>query len=184
MDFITIMVVALGLAMDSFAVSITNGMTIRDEKVNNAFKIAAFFGAFQAFMPLIGWTAGIGFIDVISGVDHWIGFGLLCLIGCKMIYESTKAATEARVNSLNFYVLFVLSIATSIDAFAVGLSFAFLKTSIAVPIIVIGALTFMLSFLGVFVGNRFGHFLGKKIETVGGLILISIGVKILLEHLI
>ncbi len=171
--------------MDSFAVSITNGISIRNIRISNALRIAAFFGIFQAVMPLIGWLAGLSLRDFISGFDHWIAFGLLSLIGCRMIYESTKMDSGKKViNPLNVYVLLILSVATSVDALAVGMSFAFLKIFIVTPIIVIGAVTFLLSFLGVFVGNRFGHFFEKRIEIAGGLILIGIGVKILLRHLL
>jgi putative Mn2+ efflux pump MntP len=184
MNMITILFIAFGLAMDAFAVSITNGITIKHQRINNALKIGIFFGSFQALMPLIGWLAGLRLRDFISGVDHWVAFGLLSLIGGKMIYESTKIGDDKEIRSLNLFVLLLLSIATSIDALAVGLSFAFLKISIATPIIVIGIVTFMLSFLGVLVGNRLGHFFEKKMEIVGGLILIGIGIKILIEHLL
>jgi len=171
--------------MDAFAVSITSGLTIKHLRINNALKIAIFFGSFQAVMPVIGWLAGLSLRDFIADVDHWIAFGLLSFIGCKMIYESIKIkSSEKEINPLNVYVLLMLSIATSIDALAIGVSFAFLKISIATPIIVIGAVTFLLSFLGVFVGNRFGHFFESKIEIVGGFILIGIGIKILIEHLV
>jgi len=185
MDMITIVFLAIGLAMDSFAVSITSGLTIKRLKINNALRIAMFFGFFQAIMPVIGWLAGVSITDLISGVDHWIAFLLLSLIGCRMIYESIKTGSSLRIiNLLNFYVLLMLSVATSIDALAVGLSFAFMRISIATPIIVIGTITFLLSFLGVYVGKRFGHFFEKKIEIVGGFILIGIGVRILVEHLV
>jgi len=185
MDMFTIIFIAFGLAMDAFAVSITSGLTIKHLRINNALKIAIFFGSFQAVMPVIGWLAGLSLRDFIADVDHWIAFGLLSFIGCKMIYESIKIkSSEKEINPLNVYVLLMLSIATSIDALAIGVSFAFLKISIATPIIVIGAVTFLLSFLGVFVGNRFGHFFESKIEIVGGFILIGIGIKILIEHLV
>jgi putative Mn2+ efflux pump MntP len=170
--------------MDAFAVSITNGITIKHQRINNALKIGIFFGSFQALMPLIGWLAGLRLRDFISGFDHWVAFGLLSLIGGKMIYESTKIGDDKEIRSLNLFVLLLLSIATSIDALAVGLSFAFLKISIATPIIVIGIVTFMLSFLGVLVGNKLGHFFENKMEILGGLILIGIGIKILIEHLV
>ncbi len=180
---ITIVSVAFGLAMDAFAVSITSGITIKDLRINHALRIAIFFGLFQAVMPIIGWLAGLSLRDLISSVDHWVAFGLLGFIGCKMIYESIKMEPGGeKINPLNVYVLLILSVATSIDALAVGLSFAFLKISIAVPVVIIGVITFLLSFLGVFVGDRFGHFFENKIELVGGLILIGIGVKILIEH--
>jgi len=185
MDIITVVLIAFGLAMDAFAVSITSGATIKHLRINNALKIAAFFGSFQAFMPMIGWLAGLGLRDFILGVDHWIAFVLLSLIGFKIIYESTKLhSSEREVAPISVYVLLTLSIATSIDALAVGVSFAFLKVAIATPIIVIGTVTFLLSFLGASVGHRIGHFFENKIATVGGLILISIGIKILVEHLI
>jgi len=184
MDMFTILFIAVGLAMDSFAVSITSGIAMKKLRINSALKIAVFFGLFQAGMPIIGWLAGLSLREFISGIDHWIAFGLLSLIGCKMIYESIrKEPGEKEIDRLNAYVLLVLSVATSIDALAVGLSFAFLKVSIATPIIIIGIVTFLLSFLGVFVGNRLGHFFERKIEIVGGLVLIGIGIKILVEHL-
>jgi putative Mn2+ efflux pump MntP len=181
----TVMLIAVGLAMDSFAVSITNGIAMKNTGINYALRIAMFFGLFQAGMPIIGWLAGLGVIEFISGFDHWAAFSLLCMIGGRMIYESTKIEpkkTEAKIQSIS--VLLMLSIATSIDALAVGLSFAFLEVAIVIPIIVIGTITFLLSFVGVFVGNRFGGFLGKRIETVSGLVLIGIGIKILAEHLV
>jgi putative Mn2+ efflux pump MntP len=185
MDIVTILFIAFGLAMDAFAVSIANGITIKQQRMNHALKLGFSFGSFQAFMPLIGWLAGLSLRDLIAGVDHWIAFGLLSLIGCKMIYESTKIQSgEKEADSLSLFVLFMLSVATSIDALAVGVSFAFLKISIITPIIVIGFVTFLLSFLGVFIGNKVGHFFENKIEILGGLILIAIGIKILVEHLI
>ena len=184
MDFLTITFIAIGLAMDCFAVSITSGITIKNLKVNNALQIALFFGSFQAIMPVVGWFAGRGLRDFITGVDHWVAFGLLGLIGLKMIYESTKLQSDKKeINPLNLYVLSILSLATSIDALAVGVSFAFLKISLVMSMIIIGTITFILSFIGVFVGNRTGHFFENKIELAGGLILIGIGTKILLEHL-
>ncbi len=184
MSWITVTVIALGLAMDSFAVSITSGITIRRPRFSDALKVGAFFGLFQALMPLMGWLAGFGFRGFITNVDHWIAFGLLSFIGIRMIYESFKGKENYKeFNPLSVYVLFMLSIATSIDAFAVGITFAFLDISIFIPIIVIGTITFLLSFSGVFIGDRAGHFFGKRIETVGGIILIAIGIKILVEHL-
>lgn len=184
MEIITLLLIAIGLSMDAFAVSVSNGMTIRHQRRNHAFRIGVFFGSFQALMPLIGWTAGLGLRDLIAGIDHWIAFGLLSLIGGKMIFESTKMGGEKRkVPSLTLWMLLMLSIATSIDALAVGISFAILDISIITPILVIGTVTFLLSFLGVLIGNRAGHFFEKRIEIIGGLLLIGIGIKILIEHL-
>ena len=183
MDIATILVIALGLAMDAFAVSIAHGMTLKTLKNGNTLKMAAFFGSFQAFMPVLGWFAGLSLLDLISGVDHWVAFGLLCFIGCKMIYESFKMTpSEKKQRKLTLSVLLVLSVATSVDALAVGLSFAFLKIAIATPIVIIGSVTFALSFLGVTFGNKIGKFFENKIEIVGGLVLIAIGIKILFEH--
>ena len=185
MHLVTILIIALGLAMDAFAVSITSGIVIKRLRIEHALRIAIFFGSFQAIMPVLGWLAGIGLKDLVSGVDHWIAFALLSLIGCKMIYESTNmAAQKEHINPLNVTVLLLFSIATSIDALAVGISFAFLQIAIITPAVVIGIVTFVLSFLGVFVGNRLGHFFEQKIGFLGGLILIGIGLKILIEHLI
>ena len=184
MNIISIIFIAFGLAMDAFAVSITSGLTIKSLKINNTLKIAAFFGLFQAIMPIIGWLAGLSFREIISDVDHWIAFGLLFLIGCKMIYESSKMeVNNNKINPLNVYVLLILSIATSIDALAIGLTLSFLNVSIILPSIIIGAITFLLSVIGVYFGNKFGHYFVRKIEMVGGFILIGIGIKILSEHL-
>lgn len=182
MDLITIVLVALGLAMDAFAVSIANGIVTK-ARLNTALKLSVLFGSFQAFMPVAGWLAGLSLADVISGVDHWIAFALLSLIGAKMIYESMRLeSAERRQVSLGLRVALVLSVATSIDALAVGLSFSLLGISIVTPVAVIGAVTFALSFIGVFLGNRVGHLFENKIGIVGGLVLIGIGLKILLEH--
>jgi len=184
MHILTIVFIAFGLAMDALAVSIASGVAIKRLRIEHAVKIALFFGTFQAVMPIIGWLAGISLKDFISGVDHWIAFGLLSLIGCKMIYESMKLkADKKQINPLNLHVLIIFSIATSIDALAVGVSFAFLQIAIITPVFIIGMITFGLSFAGVFVGNKLGHFFEQKIEFVGGLILIGIGIKILVEHL-
>lgn len=169
--------------MDAFSVAIASGITIKNMEAGNALKIATSFGLFQVIMPVIGWLAGLSLRDFISGVDHWIAFALLSLVGCKMIYESAKTESHKKEKPLSIHVLLILSLATSIDALAVGLSFAFLKISIATPIIVIGTVTFLLSFLGVSIGNRLGRFSSNRIEMLGGLILIGIGIKILIEHL-
>lgn len=184
MDLLTVTLIAVGLAMDAFAVSIANGIAMKTLRVRHALLIASFFGGFQAAMPVVGWLAGIGLKDIMSGFDHWIAFGLLSAVGIKMIYESfkiEKAEEEAR--NLTIYLLLILSIATSIDALAVGLSFALLDISIVTPVVVIGVVTFILSYLGVVIGNRFGHLFEGKIEAIGGVVLIGIGLKILLEHL-
>jgi putative Mn2+ efflux pump MntP len=180
----TIVLVAFGLAMDSFSVSIASGLNnSKTGMLEKALTVAFFFGLFQGLMPVVGWLAGINIIDFISGFDHWIAFGLLVLIGSRMIYESIEAESRRLVNSSSIGVLLMQSVATSIDALAVGLSLAFLDTLIVEPAILIGITTFLLSFVGVYLGAKFGAFFGKRIEIVGGLILIAIGVNIVIEHL-
>ena len=185
MDIFNILLIAISLAMDAFAVSIAHGTTIGRVKVINGLRIALSFGLFQAIMPILGWIAGLSFRETISGFDHWIAFGLLLFIGTKMIYQSIRAENnEEQQKGIDISTLVVLSIATSIDALAVGLSFSLLQVSIFNPVIVIGIVTFALSFIGFFFGNRIGRFFGKNIGIIGGVILILIGIKIVLEHMV
>lgn len=180
----SIILISIGLAMDAFAVSITNGITIQCLKLKHAVKIAIFFGGFQALMPLIGWLAGIGLKQYVESFDHWIAFALLLFIGAKMIYEAIWIdEVEKKCDPLNLVVLLGLAIATSIDAMAVGVTFAFLHIAIITPAIIIGLITFGLSLAGVFIGNRLGDRLGSKMEILGGIILIGMGTKILMSHL-
>jgi putative Mn2+ efflux pump MntP len=180
---ITILLIALGLAMDSFSVAIANGLATKTFKITEALRISVFFGFFQAIMPIIGWCAGVHVLDLISDYDHWIAFFLLTFIGSRMIYESIRKESSRLVSSLSIKVLLILSIATSIDALAVGLSLSLLKVSIIIPAIVTGVVTFSLSFFGVYLGGRFGRVLKNRVESLGGLILVAIGLKILFEHL-
>ncbi|MDO8870485.1 MAG: manganese efflux pump MntP family protein [Methanobacteriaceae archaeon] len=181
MDLISIFLLAVGLAMDAFSVSITRGLTLKCN-IKYALIIAIFFGGFQAIMPVLGWYSGMQLQSLISTVAPWIAFILLAAIGIKMIYESFSSEEECKFFSLKD--LLVLSIATSIDAFAVGVTFAILNISIITPIIIIGLVTFVLSFIGVYIGKNVGHLFGNKIEILGGLILIGIGLKILLENIL
>jgi len=182
MDAITLFAVAISLALDAFSVSIASGIETKNQKRSVALKMATSFGAFQAFMPLIGWFAGLELLDLISGVDHWAAFIILGVIGCKMIYEAFKQEKPHK-KPLNLYTLLILSVATSIDALAAGLSLAFLKISILMAIAVIGTVTFALSFFGASFGNKLGNTFSNKVGVVGGLILIGIGTKIVIEHL-
>ncbi len=184
MEILTFIFIGFGLAMDAFAVSIASGMRIKEQRLKSAFKFGIYFGSFQMFMPVIGWASGLKLRNSIVGIDHWVAFALLTFIGCKMIYESSKTRPEKRELLHSTYEMLTLSVATSIDALAVGLSFAFLKFFIMTPVIIIGVITFALSFLGVFIGNTIGHFFERKIEVIGGLVLIGIGIKILIEHLL
>ena len=182
MNKITIVMIALGLAMDAFAVSVSSGITIKDLKPRHGAKVAIFFGGFQALMPILGWLLGIGFKDYIERYDHWIAFVLLGFIGAKMLKESMDDDCEYISDPLKNKVLLMLAIATSIDAMAVGVSFAFLKISILSSSLIIGAITYVICFAGVYLGNKCGCVFKKKAEIAGGLILMLIGFKILAEH--
>jgi putative Mn2+ efflux pump MntP len=185
MELITIIVIAVGLAMDAFVVSIVSGGAYRQLHVKHALRMALFFGAFQAFMPLIGSLAGLSFKNYIQNYDHWVAFGLLAAVGGKMIYESFKIkAVEENPNPSNIFVLLLLSVATSIDALAIGVTLSFVTSSLALAVTIIGLTTFILSYAGVVIGKRFGHFFENRLEAVGGLILIGIGVKILCDGLL
>jgi len=184
MELATIIVIAVALAMDAFVVSIVSGGAYRQLHVKHALRMALFFGGFQAIMPLIGSLAGLTLKEYITFCDHWIAFGLLAAVGGKMIYESFKIkSVEENLDPSNLFVLLVLSVATSIDALAIGITLSLITSSIAFAVIIIGIITFSLSYLGVCIGKKFGHFFENKIEALGGLILIGIGVKILIEHL-
>ena len=179
--------IGLGLAMDAFAVAICKGLGMSKLNKKQAIIISIYFGGFQALMPLIGWLLGVGFQQYIVSIDHWIAFVLLGFIGGKMIYEAIKGddedAIEIKDAPLNHKELVLLAIATSIDALAVGVTFAFLEVPIVESIVMIGVTTFIICIIGVVIGNFFGSRLKKKAEFAGGLILILIGLKILLEHL-
>ena len=179
----SLLVIAVGLAMDAFAVSISSGVVMKTVQARHALLIASFLGGFQAVMPFIGWSTGNWVRSYVAAFDHWIAFCLLFLVGAKMIYESRKDdASRANLDPTNIYVLFVLAVATSIDALAVGFTLSFLGAAIVVPVLMIGIVTFVMCFAGTYIGSMSGHLFGRKIETVGGLILIGIGVKIVIEH--
>lgn len=184
MHLATVILVAVGLAMDAFAVSIVTGSVYRELHLRHVLRMALFFGGFQAVMPVIGFLAGMGMKEYISHVDHWIAFGLLTFVGGKMIYEAFQIeAAEKNRDPSNLLILLALSVATSIDALAVGITLSLLTNAIALAVAIIGAVTFCLSYAGVALGKRFGHFFESRIEVLGGLILIAIGVKIVVEHL-
>lgn len=182
MDFIAIIFIAIGLAMDSFAVSISYGSVLKSFECKKASITGFIMGFFQAIMPVLGWLLAYKFATYIVDFDHWIAFILLLFLGIKMIYESLKKDNEKKI-CFSFKTLLILGVATSIDALAVGISFAFLTIDILLPVLIIGITAFIFSFVGVFIGQRFGKIKGVNIGFIGGLILISIGVKILMEHL-
>lgn len=186
MGILEIIFIAFGLAMDAFAVSISNGLLLKKININSAVKFGLFFGGFQFIMPVIGYFCGKIFSSSIERFDHWIAFILLNIIGIKMIMETFKEDEDNVYddkNILSIKNLTVLAIATSIDALAVGVSFAVIKVSIFKASIIIGIVAFMLSFLGVIIGKKIGSMFSKNAERIGGFILIFIGFKILLEHL-
>lgn len=185
MQPLTLIGIALGLAMDAFAVAIASGLTLGHVSARQTFRLAWHFGLFQAVMPIIGWLAGLSVSRWISPVDHWIAFGLLAFIGGHMIYEALKDDEERqRGDPTKGWSLILLSIATSIDALAVGLSLALLDVSIWFPALVIGVVCAALTAVGLHLGRRFGSLLGRRMEIVGGVILIGIGLRILTEHLL
>ncbi len=183
MDTLSIVLIAFALSMDSFAVSVANGLTIRNLNLKRVLIISFSLAFFQALMPLIGWLAGIGINEQIKEYDHWVAFALLSFVGGKMIYEGLTKNEEEKDTELKILTLLSQSIATSIDAFAVGISFALLNLSIVAPVAIIGTVTFGVSLMGLYLGKFFGKKLGRSVEIIGGIVLFGIGLKILLEHL-
>lgn len=186
MGIIELFFIAIGLSMDAFAVSICKGLNMNKWNKKHGAVIGLFFGGFQALMPLIGYFLGIGFQKYITNIDHWIAFGLLAFIGGQMIHETFRKeeVLEETDDVLNIRQLFLLAIATSIDALIIGITFALLPgTNIWISVALIGCTTFVLSMVGVGIGFRFGNKYEKKAQFAGGVILILLGIKILFEHL-
>jgi len=186
MNIISALLLGLALSMDAFACATACGFYIKEVKLKHALKVGIAFGGFQGIMPLIGWTAGHSlkmWIKAIEAIDHWIAFSLLSIIGIKMIFESFSLEKEPKTDPLKNITLLILSIATSIDALVVGLSLSLIKISIIEPALIIGIITFCISFSGVYIGKSFGHLFESKLEIIAGLILIGIGLKILLFHI-
>ena len=188
MGYLELALIGVGLSMDAFAVSVCKGLSMRKVDKKYMFVLAAFFGGFQALMPFIGWALGTQFESYITSIDHWIAFVLLVFIGGKMIAEAVRPEDEnVEIDKLDppldLKEMLVLAVATSIDALAVGITFAFLNYPIGEAVTIIGLTTFCISIGGIYVGNFFGNRYKKKAEIAGGIILVLIGVKILLEHL-
>jgi putative Mn2+ efflux pump MntP len=182
-ELLAVIVVAIGLAMDTFAVSIVTGAAYKQLHIRHTLRMAGFFGGFQAFMPLVGYLAGLSLKQYMQNYDHWIAFGILTAVGIKMIYESFKIEEEKNTpDPANLFVVLALAVATSIDALAVGVTISLITNFIALAVLIIGSVTFALSFAGVYIGKKFGHFFEGKIEIIGGLILIALGLKILFQH--
>lgn len=183
MGIVKLLFIAVSLAMDAFAVSVCKGLNMKKINYAHAAIIGGFFGVFQAVMPLIGWAVGKQFANLVTSVSHWIAFGLLLFIGGKMLIEAIKGGEEAIPEGLDYKELFILAVATSIDALAIGVVFAFENVKIVPSVLIIGAVTFVISFIGVAIGNRFGARYNKGAQIAGGVILILLGTKILLEGL-
>ncbi len=188
MALLTVSLIGVGLAMDALAVSVATGSVYRQMRIRHAVRMALFFGAFQAGMPLLGYLLGASLRVYVAAWDHWIAFGLLASVGGKMIYEAFQIeraeSRSAAGDPASLVVVLGLSLATSLDALAVGVTLSLVTEHVVYAAVLIGAITFVISYLGCCLGRRLGHFFEKKIEVVGGLILIGIGLKILIEHLL
>ena len=186
MDAFSLLALAVALAMDAFAVAIITGLTLNPLTGRHVFRLAFHFGLFQALLPLIGWAAGKAVHAYISAVDHWVAFGLLAFIGGKMVWEALhdKSEEQSLADPTSGWSLVALSIATSIDALAVGLSLAMVGSTIALPAVVIGLVAAAFTATGMVLGRQIGARWGQRVEVIGGLILIAIGAKILAEHLL
>ncbi len=183
MKILEIFLIGVGLAMDAFAVAVCKGLSMKKINWRKAIIIALYFGAFQAIMPIIGYFFGTTFESFVTKIDHWIAFILLGIIGINMMKEAFQEECDKINDKVDFKTMIVLAIATSIDALAIGITFACLKTELLSSVAIIGITTFVLSLIGVKIGNKFGNKYEKKAEIFGGIILILIGAKILIEHL-
>jgi len=183
MSFITVLLIAVGLGIDAFSVAIGIGAANNKKSWVPVLRLAAAFGLFQFVMPIIGWLAGLTVVEIIESFDHWIAFGLLTLVGGKMIREGfEKESVEEYEDQTRGWPLLMLSVATSIDALAVGFSFSVLKNPILLPAIIIGVVCFLMTVTGMLFGKVLAKIFGKKVEIFGGLVLIAIGIKILIDH--
>jgi manganese efflux pump family protein len=185
MEILAVILIAVGLGMDTFAISIVAGSVHRTLRLSHALRMASLFGGFQVAMPIIGFLAGRSLEAHISPYDHWVAFGILLVVGSRMIWESARVdgTLGKGMDPSKLMVLLPLAVATSIDALAVGVTLSLVSKSIILTAFFIGWVTFALSYAGVVIGKRFGHFFESKIEIIGGLILIGIGLKILIQHL-
>lgn len=184
MDLPTLFGLALALAMDAFAVALGTGLILPRLTERHLFRFGFHFGLFQGMMPVLGWLAGRELRDLIQSYDHWVAFGLLAIVGGRMCYGAWQEQTEEKIQQdpTRGWSLVILSVATSIDALAVGLTLAMLGSEIIVPALIIGLVCALLTLVGMYLGRKIGHHWGPKVEFVGGLVLLGIGVKILLEH--
>ncbi len=186
MEFLSIFLVALGLAADCFAVAFSGSISMRTLSFLKVFRVSLAFGIFQGLMPVLGWLAGRTVVELIADYDHWLAFTLLALVGGRMIWESFRSRDGHSKNTdiTKGFLLLTLSVATSIDALAVGLAFAFVKINIVLASSTIGVVAFVATVVGFLLGRKAGHLIGRRAEAIGGVILIAIGIKILLEHIL
>ena len=184
-DFLSVLLIAFGLSADCFAVALSGSIAMRTLSFLQVFRASIAFGVFQALMPVLGWLVGRTIAELISDYDHWLAFTLLTFIGSKMIWESFHSRNDRSKNTdvTKGFLLLTLSVATSIDALAVGLTFAFMKINIALASSTIGIVAFMVSTIGFLIGKKVGSLVGRRAETIGGVVLIGIGLRILLEHI-
>lgn len=183
MNFLSIIVISLGLSVDSFTASVGTGVCMSKIVLKKALKIAVFMSLFQGLMPLVGWLAGVGFKDYIVQIDHWFAFVLLSFIGVKMVYEGINKDVKKCFCPSNTMMLIGMSLATSIDALIVGIGFGILNVPIILPVIIITIITFIFSLTGIYLGRKIGKRFNSGIEIVGGILLFTLGTKILIEHL-
>lgn len=186
LDLVSVFLIAIGLSIDCFAVAISASVYLRNPSAIQVFRTSLVFGVFQALMPALGWLVGQTFIDFVEDYDHWLSFSLLAAIGVRMIWNAFHSG-EFQNDSLDItrgLALFLLSVATSIDALAVGLSFAFLKINITVASLIIGMVAFVFTIFGFIIGRKVGEIIGKRAEAIGGMVLIVIGLRILISHIV
>ncbi len=186
MEFLSIFLIAIGLAADCFAVALSGSISMRTPSFIQVFRASLAFGLFQGLMPVLGWLAGRTVVEFVADYDHWLAFALLAFVGGKMIWESFHSGDGNRRNAdiTRGFLLLTLAVATSIDALAVGLSFAFMEVDITVASLAIGVVAFIATAIGFLLGRKVGSLIGKRAETIGGIVLIGIGLKVLLEHML
>jgi len=186
MEFLSIFLIAIGLSADCFAVALSGSISMRTPSRLQVFRTSLAFGLFQGLMPVLGWLAGRTVVGLIGDYDHWVAFILLALVGSRMIWESfrSKDGRSKAIDITKGFLLLTLSVATSIDALAVGLTFAFMKINIALASSTIGVVAFVATVIGFLLGRKAGHLIGRRAEAIGGTILIGIGIKTLLEHIL
>ena len=184
-DFVSILLIAIGLSADCFAVALGVSTQVTERFSPQALRVSLSFGLFQALMPILRWLAGTTIVEFIESFDHWVAFGLLAIVGGRMLWESFHSHSGGKKTDITkWFILLTLSIATSIDALAVGLSFAFLKVNITLAVLTIGLVSMIVTAIGFGLGRKASRLIGKRAEAIGGIILLAIGIRILLSHIL